>query len=483
MAAAKLAIPDDVVGLVKSLKKSIGTLDGDVASTLISSTMDVALVLDRAGVVQDYSVSDEGLAREQMFTSIVGKPWVGTVTTESRIKIEEMLRDALAKTPPRWRQVNHPSASGPDLPVRYSTVSLGTSGRILAVGRELRSVSQLQQRLINSQQSMEREYARMRLAETRYRLLFQTASEAVVIADAQSAKIVEINPAAESLFAASGKRKLGKSLFDAFDAAGARDLKSLFEQIRATGGGEMLRATLAGSKVSVTISGSLFRQDASAFVLVRLGAIHAGVPTRSDNPAAARLRLAVERMPDGFVMIDKDRRVQTANLAFLELAQRATEEQVRDEPVERWLGRTPVELETFLNNTAEHGSARQFATIIRGEFGSIEEVEASAVFVDDREHPCFGLTIRSSGRRTTSRILGEHELPRSVQQMTGLVGQVPLKNLVRETTDLIERLCIEAALELVGDNRASAAEMLGLSRQSLYVKLRRYGLGDLDSDD
>jgi hypothetical protein len=35
---------------------------------------------------------------------------------------------------------------------------------------------------------------------------------------------------------------------------------------------------------------------------------------------------------------------------------------------------------------------------------------------------------------------------------------------------------------LSGDNRASAAEMLGLSRQSLYVKLRRYGLGDLGAE-
>jgi hypothetical protein len=51
---------------------------------------------------------------------------------------------------------------------------------------------------------------------------------------------------------------------------------------------------------------------------------------------------------------------------------------------------------------------------------------------------------------------------------------------VRESTDLIEKLCIEAALDLTGDNRASAAEVLGLSRQSLYAKLRRYGLGDLD---
>jgi DNA-binding NtrC family response regulator len=54
---------------------------------------------------------------------------------------------------------------------------------------------------------------------------------------------------------------------------------------------------------------------------------------------------------------------------------------------------------------------------------------------------------------------------------------------VRETTDVIERMCIESALMLTGDNRASAAEMLGLSRQSLYVKLHRYGLGDLSSTD
>ncbi|MEL7302573.1 MAG: helix-turn-helix domain-containing protein, partial [Pseudomonadota bacterium] len=30
--------------------------------------------------------------------------------------------------------------------------------------------------------------------------------------------------------------------------------------------------------------------------------------------------------------------------------------------------------------------------------------------------------------------------------------------------------------ELTNDNRASASELLGLSRQSLYVKLRRYDL-------
>ncbi|MEM6852759.1 MAG: helix-turn-helix domain-containing protein, partial [Pseudomonadota bacterium] len=64
---------------------------------------------------------------------------------------------------------------------------------------------------------------------------------------------------------------------------------------------------------------------------------------------------------------------------------------------------------------------------------------------------------------------------------TDLVGRLPLREIVRETTDVIERLCIETALGLSENNRASAAEMLGLSRQSLYVKLNRYGLRETES--
>jgi DNA-binding NtrC family response regulator len=77
---------------------------------------------------------------------------------------------------------------------------------------------------------------------------------------------------------------------------------------------------------------------------------------------------------------------------------------------------------------------------------------------------------------------GDRFVPRSSEELKELVGRVPLKDIVGETADLIERLCIESALELTGDNRAAAAEMLGLSRQSLYVKLRRFGVGsDEDS--
>jgi DNA-binding NtrC family response regulator len=74
-------------------------------------------------------------------------------------------------------------------------------------------------------------------------------------------------------------------------------------------------------------------------------------------------------------------------------------------------------------------------------------------------------------------------MSRAAAQLTELVGRVPLRDIVGQTTDLIEKLCIEAALQLTRDNRAAAAEMLGLSRQSLYIKLRRFGLGELGPAD
>jgi DNA-binding NtrC family response regulator len=95
----------------------------------------------------------------------------------------------------------------------------------------------------------------------------------------------------------------------------------------------------------------------------------------------------------------------------------------------------------------------------------------------------YGFAIRDVGPRIRPAARPTEGSARTVEQLAELIGRVPLRDLVREATDAIERLCIEAALELTGDNRASAAEMLGLSRQSLYVKLRRYGLGDLDAED
>jgi transcriptional regulator PpsR len=128
------------------------------------------------------------------------------------------------------------------------------------------------------------------------------------------------------------------------------------------------------------------------------------------------------------------------------------------------------------NALKQHQSFKQISTELKGEFGSSTLVEISGVAVRNAQANLYGLCIRDVSRRGLIEDSSAKVMPRSVSELKELVGRVSLKDIVGETTDVIEQLCIEAALELTGDNRAAASEMLGLSRQSLYVKLRRFGV-------
>jgi transcriptional regulator PpsR len=341
----------------------------------------------------------------------------------------------------------------------------------------------LQQRLVEAQQAMERDYWKFRHAETRYRHLFQVASEAVLVVDATTQKVLEANPAAGRLVGDGGPQGLVGQVFPlGMDARSAEGINSLLAGVRATGRAESARAELLDARGEVAVSVSMYRQDRVTHFVVRLSPAVDGAGADAAPSTSAMLLKLVQTAPDCLVVTDVEGRVISANMAFIELAQLTTEEQVRGETLDRWLGRTGVDLSVLISNLRQRGSVRLFATTLRGEYGAVTDVEISATLVPHGERPFLGFTIRDIGRRLTGDTRSKRELPRSVGQLTELVGRVPLKDIVGETTDLIEQLCIETALQMTQDNRALAAQLLGLSRQSLYVKLRRYGLGDLTSE-
>jgi len=464
-------------------KKWLNDLDSETASKLITVASDVALVVSDAqgGVIWDVSLGSEALSAA-LTEKWIGKPWVDTVTVESRPKVEALLRDSSAKGLPRWRMVNHVTNSGPDLPVMYAAVQMNADGQVVAFGRSMQPMANLQQQLISAQQSMEREYLKLRQAEARHRLLFQVASEAVLIVDASNRKVLEANPAAGKLLGEGTRRLVGRLFPDGFDEPSTQALQSLLGAVRATGRTNDVAVTSADGTREFLASASLFREERSSFFLIRLTPLNAEHTSTTPTQDSKVLEI-VASAPEGFVVTNLEGRILFANRAFLDLVQLATDEQARNEPIERWLGRPGVDFNLLTAQLREHGTLRLFATQLRGEYGSSSDVEICAVSVVNGEEPCFGFTIRDVGQRVTFDRQISRDKPRSVEQLTELVGRVPLKDLVRESTDMIEKLCIEAALEITGDNRASAAEILGLSRQSLYAKLRRYGLGELASTE
>jgi transcriptional regulator PpsR len=482
-------LPPQTVGQFGDPASSLAGLDADDIGTFLATAADITLVIDTRGVITDLAFGNLALA-DELGSDWVGRRWSDTVSDDSLSKVATMLASLQAAAPPgatRWRQVNHPLPGGGTMVISYATQRVAGNGRLparlFAFGRDQRDGSALQQRLVEAQLSVERDYARFRQAELRYRQLFQMAGEAVLVVDAASGRVLEANPAAATMMDLPADKLVGQVFPLGLTARSAKAVASLLATVRRTGRAEPVAAELSGQappgRAPVRVSATLFHQDLAHLLLVRLTRSTVGAAADPAGNDAGLLLHMARSAPDGLVVTDLDGLVLVANAEFVNLVQMTDADTLRGQSLDRWLGRSGVDLGVLVSNLRQRSTVKLFATTLRGEFGVSTEVEISAVLLAQAEPPVLGFTVRDVGRRLPAEAGALQSLPRSVNQLTELVGRVPMKDIVGETSDLIEKRCIEAALELTRDNRASAAEILGLSRQSLYVKLRRYGLGDL----
>lgn len=467
--------------------KSFPAPDPGVIARLASAAADVALLIDKRGTILDLAGDEETFPLNQ-WAHWVGQNWVDVVTVESRTKVQAMQRDALAGLTSRWRHLNHVgSDDGEAVPVMYRVVPLGTDGAMVALGRDLQEMAELQRRMLDAQQALDREEKQRRQAEARQRLLFQSTADPLFVVDSISGRVFESNPAGDRWSPAASRRRGDGIWGENFDSAGADAIRSLMTRVRNTGRFEQIEVRSVDA-ADFIISATPFREDGVSLAMVRIAPALTAVKNLSmwQSPESRpSLSAVADYAPEAIVRTDLNGMIVAANAAFLGMVQASSDASVRGEFLDRWLGGAGVDLRVLMANARQHGVMRRFSTTLRDAQDHQVDVELAAVSLPEETVPGFGFLIREVPR---SHALGTDagEIGRvggrSVDQLTELVGRVPLKELVREAADVIERLAIEAALKLTADNRALASDLLGLSRQSLYIKLHRYGLGDLEAD-
>ena len=340
-----------------------------------------------------------------------------------------------------------------------------------------------QRRLLDAQASIDRDYARLRELETRYRYLLHASSDAILLFDATNRRIFEVNPAACHRLTTSAAALVGASITTVVAPESEATLTRRLDGLVAGADAESFNITMRDGGV-VSAVASLFRQDGIPVFMLHVDPSSArSKPHAREGASDTRFVDYFAATPDAMVLTDRGGKIVQANAAFLDLVQIATERQVRGASLGRWLGRTSVDLGVLVTNLRQRGAIKLFATHLRAEHGALTEVEISAVALGAGEDGMLGFGIRDVGRRLPTNAQSRDDLPKSVSQLTELVGRLPMKDIVGNTAGLIEQMCIRAALELTRDNRVAAAELLGLSRQSLYVKLRRYDLLDAGTDE
>ena len=339
-------------------ERTLGGMDAPVAAAVVTAAADVALVIDGEGRVEDVAFGDARLASAGL-GDLLARAWSDTVTAESRSKIVDMLRVDRA---PRWRQVNHVGERG-EVPVRYLALDLAP-GRTLAVGRDMRGEAALQQRLLGMQQAIERDYARLRQTETRYRALFDLSEEAVYIVETQRRRILEANPAALKL---SGEAELVGQAFTSLIHVDDRDSAvALLGAVAAAeqSGPAIVRMTDGAHEYAM--SATLIRQDRATHFLIRIAA---AASTPEADGSDRLLGEVVERVPDAFVVTDDALNILTANAAFLDLTEFARPGDVIGEPLSRFVGRPGIDLAVLVKELREHGTLKNFPTVAHGRRG------------------------------------------------------------------------------------------------------------------
>ncbi|MGX9961851.1 transcriptional regulator PpsR [Roseomonas sp. F4] len=432
---------------------------------------DITLSLDWEGVIRDASLSD-AIPSERV-QEWLGRPWMETVGEIAGLQVRRMVEDARASGVSAYLQITQRFPSGLELPIEYTTVRLGGQAGLIAVGKNLQAVAELQSRLVAAQQAREQDYWKLREIETRSRLLFDASSEAVLVIAASTLRIVEANPAAI--------RELGMAPgWNFSDEVAPRDraaLRDVLLRAREQGRAPGIMVHLGAEATPWLLRASLMARTPGPVFLIQLSP--AATAAAATLPRAQKLRgdELLEDLPDGFVALDAEGTIRRANRAFLDLAEAGTEASIIGERLDRWLAQPGMDASVLLATIAQHGEARLFTTQLTGNLGSDVEVEISGCAVSRDGLRMTGLIIRDVGRRVLPS--GEAAALRTALGMLANdVGRVPLPTMVRNTAALVERACIEQALRLANGNRTAAADALGLSRQSLYAKLERYDIGE-----
>jgi transcriptional regulator PpsR len=440
---------------------------------------DITLLLDLDGVIQEATLSP--MLSDEAVQSWLGKSWTDTVDDAVSEKVERIMADARSTGVSAFRQITQRLPSGLEVPMEYTTVLLGGRAGLLAIGKSLQAVAELQSKLITAQQTMERDYWKLREVETKYRLLFDASHEPALILNATTLRITEANPAAINAIGADRETAIGRGFLNDVAASDRAAFQAMLGRVREQGKAPAILLHLGKANGAWLARGSLMSPDPTPVMLLQL------VPAASAQSATPQPEIIstddlIERLPDAFVVIDRNGIVRRANRVFLDLVEVNTKSSVIGERLTRWLSRPGADLSVLLANVERHRFVRLFTTAIQGELGTQTDVEISAAGSTDNDPSHLGVLIRDIGRRI-GRSAEDGNLRTELGAVAERIGKTPLRKLVKETIALVERHYVHSALGLANGNRTVTAELLGLSRQSLYAKLNRYGLSNGAEDN
>ncbi len=356
---------------------------------------DITLHLDMDGVIQDATLS-RALPQEDL-DCWIGRPWFETVAEDVTDKVKRLVEDSRWMRVSGFRQITQRFPSGREALIEYATIRLGGRGGLIAIGRNLQAVAELQTRLVEAQQSMEREYWKLREVETRYRHLFENSDEAVILVRAANLRILEANPAATRALGGAGPEGgAARVVLHDVIPEDREAFQAMLERARQQGKSTGILVRLGSDQQPWLVRASLLASETGQLFLLQLAraGVAGPVPNRT---AQVSIEDLVERSPDPFVAIDREGVIMRCNLAFRALVGIDVAGSAAGEHIERWFACPVSDFATLLTTVQARGMVRNIPISLRGDGGAEKKFEISAVGNSDTEPQYYGVLLRDRG--------------------------------------------------------------------------------------
>lgn len=446
----------------------------DIVSDIVASSADITLLVSPARRILSVLVNPHYDLHAQT-VDWEGANLQSVLTLESWRKFEARLADmGNHRKRSIVLELNHADRVSWEFPVRYTLHRLGEDDSFLMIGRDMRPIAEVQQQLVAAQLALERDYEAQREMDTRYRVLMEVSRDPIIIVSMSTGRIADLNSASASILGAARGELVGAAIAQEFEGRRRGEFLESMSNLAVAESAGPIELTARRSQIRVSVTPTMFRAAGERLLLCQLDTVET-VSTQNDELAGNLVKLYAEGV-DGIVFADADGIIREANEAFLNLTDSTNLAAVRGKSLADYLARGAVDLRVLMDNVKRTGQLRHYSTRLTTDFSGQISVELSASWLNDRPHPMLVLVVRDTSRVDTMRRPAGVPNEEGMRNVMELVGSSTLKDIIAETTDVIEKMCIETALELTRNNRVAAAEMLSLSRQSLYVKLRKYGL-------
>ncbi|SFJ69784.1 helix-turn-helix domain-containing protein [Jannaschia pohangensis] len=386
-----------------------------------------------------------------------GQEMAAIVDRADRDIVDAVLSAGPNATPVRVVGMKLPS--GRICPVSVSAVADPQADVVWLYLQDARPMADLQARLAVAQSSLKDELRADRSVATRYRALLWHLSEPVVLIDAFSGRILDLNAGAAGLLGGSVSFLVGAAFTQCFEGRRRSEFLDALMALGLADTRDTITSELRHNGQPIDLSASIARSGPETVIICTL----------QGEMADPSIDLT-EALADGVVELSPELLIGRTNAAFMELVGATAPVQVNGRPFSQFLARGAIDLRALTDPDEHSVVTTQLLDLV----GQRQPVEISSAPLPTGGH---ALVLRQTALIEVSR--GTPEAQRGgggVPDAAGRVGTESLRDIVASMTDVLEKQCIEEALSLTRNNRVAAAEMLGLSRQSLYVKLRRFGL-------